>query len=59
MNLVKITRGANASVSCRTGPSISANRGANQSLSGSPKTRCMSMTASNGRAWPSPVPGAG
>src|SRR6185312_13629461 len=48
MNRVKLTRGANAPASSRTGPVISPNRGAAHGLPGSPKTRCMSMTASQG-----------
>src|SRR5262249_12066358 len=59
MNRVKLTRGANAAASSRTAPVISPNRGAAHGLPGSPKTRCMSMTASQGApALGAPVPGA-
>ncbi len=60
MNLVNVTRGRNASASLRIGPTTSANRGANQLLPGSPKTRCMSMTASQDDSDPArPADGSG
>ena len=62
MNLVKVTRGRNASTSWLTGPTISLNRGASQALPASANTRCMSMTASQPAGAPGtltlrPAPG--